>query len=36
LRQADQSQLSSRKYGIDNSPTGEGAQMGEQTEGGRK
>lgn len=34
LRQADQSQLSSRKYGIDNNPTDEGAQMGEQTEGG--
>lgn len=34
LRQADQSQLSSRKYGIDNDITGEGTQTGEQTEGG--
>jgi hypothetical protein len=34
LRQSDQSQLSSRKYGIDNDIDGEGAQMGEQTEGG--
>jgi uncharacterized membrane protein YgcG len=31
LQQADQSQLSSRKYGVDNN-----AQMGEQTEGGSK
>lgn len=34
LRQADQSQLSSRKYGIDNDISGEDPQMGEQTEGG--
>ncbi|HOJ73189.1 MAG TPA: prepilin-type N-terminal cleavage/methylation domain-containing protein [Phycisphaerae bacterium] len=34
LRQSDQSQLSSRKYGLDNDLDGEGAQMGEQTEGG--
>lgn len=34
LRQADQSQLSSRKHGIQNSISDEGAQMGEQTTGG--
>lgn len=34
LRQADPSQLSSRKYAIDNDISGEGAQLGEQTEGG--
>lgn len=34
LRQADPSQLSSRKYAIDNDISGEGAQIGEQTEGG--
>lgn len=34
LRQADQSQLSSRKHGIQNSISEEGAQMGEQTTGG--
>jgi prepilin-type N-terminal cleavage/methylation domain-containing protein len=34
LRQADQSQLSSRKYGIENSISSEGAQIGEQTTGG--